>query len=162
MRFRLRGLNIVKTARRLARFGDSRRPRQSDLKRAVSTAYYAMFHALCRNCADCLIGGTNAARSEPAWRQAYRAVEHRFAKNQCANGEIIGKFPKEIEDFANAFKSLQEKRHAADYDPFSRFTLTEVNTSIDAAEAAIRKFQKTPIRDRRAFAAWTTMKNRSV
>ncbi|WP_210405398.1 hypothetical protein [Rhodophyticola sp. CCM32] len=120
-----------------------------------------MFHALCRNCADCLIGGTNSARSAPAWRQAYRAVEHTYAKRQCANQQVIAKFPKEIEDFSSQFKTLQEKRHSADYDPHARFTKTDVDTAIDTAELAIRSFQSTRIKDRRAFAAWTTMKNRT-
>jgi len=120
-----------------------------------------MFHTMCRNCADCLIGGTNSDRSAPAWRQAYRAVEHGFAKKQCRNTSVLSKFPKEIEDFASLFSALQEKRHAADYDPGSKFTLSDVTTSVDAAELAIKKFQKARIKDRRAFAAWTTMKNRS-
>lgn len=156
-----RPLDYIRTARRLVRSGSATRPRQSDLKRALSTAYYAMFHALCWNCADCLIGGSNSARSAQAWRQAYRAVEHRFAKNQCSNSKVMSKFPKDIEDFASQFKTLQEKRHEADYDPFSRFTLTDVTTGIDTAELAIRRFQRSRIKDRRAFAAWTTMKNRT-
>jgi uncharacterized protein (UPF0332 family) len=154
-------LDLIKTARKLVGTGVTRRPRQSDLKRAVSTAYYAMFHALCRNCADCLIGGTNSDRSAPAWRQAYRAVEHGFAKKQCARKGVISKFPKEIEDFAAQFKTLQEKRHSADYDPASRFNRSDVETAIDTAELAIKKFQKAQRKDRRAFAAWTAMKNRA-
>lgn len=96
----------------------------------------------------------------PAWRQTYRAVDHRFAKNQCENRKVIARFPKEIEDFAAQFISLQEKRHAADYDPFTRFKKTDVDTAIDAAEVAIKRFRGTAIKDRRAFAAWTTMKSR--
>ncbi len=93
-------LDLIKTARRLSSPRGSKKPRQSDLKRAVSTAYYAMFHAMCRNCADCLIGKTKALRSEPAWRQAYRAVEHSHAKNQCKNKAILAKFPQDIQHFA--------------------------------------------------------------
>lgn len=155
-------LDYIKTARKLVRRGTSRRPRQSDLKRAISTAYYAMFHSLCRNCADCLIGGTRAARSEKVWRQAYRAVEHGFAKSQCKNGNVLARFPREVEDFAQTFLTLQEKRHEADYDPFSRFTLTDALTAIDTAEGAIQGFQRVAISDRRAFAAWTAMKNRAA
>lgn len=120
-----------------------------------------MFHALCWNCADCLIGGKSANRSDPAWRQAYRTIDHNFAKNQCSNGKVLAKFPKEIEDFAAQFKILQEKRHEADYDPASRFTRLDVETFIDAAELAIKQFTKTRIKDRRAFAAWTAMKART-
>lgn len=86
-------------------------PRQSDLKRAESTAYYAMFHAFCQNCADSFVGKSRAAENQNAWRQAYRAVNHGYAKFQCKNKSVIGGFPAEIQDFANQFAESQEKRH---------------------------------------------------
>jgi len=153
-------LDLIRTASRLAKSGGSRRPRQSDLKRAVSTAYYAMFHALCRNCADCLIGGTNSDRSAPAWRQAYRTIDHGYAGGQCKKRDIISRFPSEVQDFAELFHSLQDKRHSADYDPDSRFSRSDVVETIRAAEISIRQFQKARKKDRRAFAAWTAMKKR--
>ena len=73
----------------------------------------------------------------------------------------MSKFPKELEDFAAHFITLQEKRHEADYDPHVRITKTDASSAISTAEAAIRKLNKTRIKDRRAFAAWTTMKHRS-
>ena len=138
----------------------SRKPRQSNLRRAVSTAYYAMFHCLARCCADTLVGSRSADRSRPAWRQVYRALEHGLAKNSCRNQTIIKRFPKDIEDFANAFVSLQEKRHLADYDPFSQFTKLEVNSDIAATRDAIERFQSVPIKDRRAFAVFVLFKSR--
>lgn len=158
----MKPLDLIATARRLAKSSGTRRPRQSDLKRAISTAYYAVFHAMCRNCADCLIGTASADRSNPAWKQAYRAVDHGFAKGQCKNGEIMGRFPRDIEDFGNLFIDLQIERHRADYDPASKFTRTDVMTSINAAEAAVKAFGAVPIKDRRAFAAWVTLKNRPI
>ena len=157
----MKPLDLIKTARKLTRSSSSRRPRQSDLKRAVSTAYYALFHTLCQNCADCLIGTAGADRSAPAWRQAYRSAQHGHAKNQCKNKAVMKKFPKDIEDFGNLFHDLQTDRHAADYDPSSRFTLTDVRYSIDAAELAIKAFNKSKVKDRRAFAAWTVMPTRT-
>ena len=47
-------------ARRLALAGP-RRPRQADLRRAVSTAYYALFQAMAKDCADVLVGALHAA-----------------------------------------------------------------------------------------------------
>lgn len=138
----------------------SRKPRQSNLRRAVSTAYYAMFHCLARCCADTLVGSRSADRSRPAWRQVYRALEHGFAKNSCRNQTIIKRFPKDIEDFANTFVSLQEKRHLADYDPFSQFTKLEVNSDVAATRDAIQRFQSVPIKDRRAFAVFVLFKTR--
>lgn len=89
--------------------GKNRRPRQSNLRRAASTAYYAMFHCLANCCATTLVGGPNADRSEPAWRQVYRALEHGVARNNCTNKNFLSKFPQDIEDFAHLFVSLQEK-----------------------------------------------------
>jgi hypothetical protein len=115
---------------------------------------------MCRNCADCFIGGQASDRSNPAWRQAYRAIDHHFAKSQCQNKKVLAKFPKDVEDFANLFNDLQIGRHSADYDPLSNFTLTEVVAMIGAAELAIQSFQKVPIKHKRAFAAWVAIKNR--
>ena len=39
-----------------------RRPRRADLCRAVSTAYYALFHCLARTCADSLAGRPRSVR----------------------------------------------------------------------------------------------------
>ncbi|ESQ13296.1 MAG: hypothetical protein JKP98_15815 [Rhodobacteraceae bacterium] len=107
-----------------------------------------------------MIGGTGADRSRPAWRQVYRSVEHRYAKNQCKNQDVIGRFPDAIEDFANAFISAQDKRHAADYDPDVALTRSEVQVDIAQAETAISAFEGCSLKDRRAFAAWVIFKHR--
>ena len=138
-----------------------RKPRQSDLKRSLSTAYYAVFHAMCRNAADTLIGTKGSDRSNPAWLQAYRAVAHATARNCCKNKTKMKAFPKEIEDFGNVFVSLQVKRESADYDPSFRVTRSEVLTDIDLAEIAISSLKSVGMKDRRAFAAWITLVNRS-
>ena len=140
----------------------NRRPRQSNLCRAMSTAYYAMFHCLASCCANTLVGGPNADRSEPAWRQVYRALEHGLAKSNCRNKGFISKFPQEIEDFANAFVALQEKRHLADYDPSARFTKLEVQRDIEAARAIVEGFQAARTKHRRAFAAYVLFKTRAA
>lgn len=135
------------------------RRRQSDLKRAVSTAYYALFHAMCRNAADQLIGATRSSRPQRAWVQTYRAVEHGMAKAQCQR-RVMEEFPKEIQDFAALFVELQGARHRADYDPTSSFTASEARTLVQRAAKAIRDFAKAAQRDRRAFAAFVVLKLR--
>ena len=97
----------------------------------------------------------------PAWQQAYRAVEHGYSKSQCKNKAMLARFPKEVEDFASKFVTLQEKRHAADYDPTSRFSKTDVDAEIDAAEILIKGLASAPMKDRRAFAVWLVMKKRA-
>lgn len=155
-------LDLIKTARRLAEKPGRGQPRQSDLKRAVSTAYYALFHALCLTCANGFIGTKTADRSNPAWRQTYRSVEHRTTKNRCSKSNTIRLFPSEIRNFADEFVKMQEKRHEADYDPASRFKLNDVVVAIDAAELAIQQLMNCRIKDRRAFAAWVLMPERKL
>lgn len=121
------------------------KPRQSDVRRAVSTIYYALFHLVCRNAADCLIGTAGADRSGAAWQQVYRSVEHRFASNQCRQVVARG-FPAGIAEFALAFVVFQEQRHAADCDPAARFFRSETRLSLSPAESALAAFQRPPSR----------------
>jgi len=114
---------------------------------------------MCRNAADTLIGATKASRSQAAWTQCYRAVEHKFAKNQCTNNRIK-KFPKDIEDFASLFVELQEARHSADYDPVSKVLRSEALVLITRAEEAIQAFHKVAPHHRRAFAAFVVLRLR--
>ena len=69
-------------------------------------------------------------------------------------------FPPDIEDFANRFAELQEKRHKADYDPSFSLTRHDVITVIDAAAAAITKLECANIKHQRAFAVWTVVQFR--
>ncbi|MDE2739863.1 MAG: hypothetical protein OXH47_10095 [Paracoccaceae bacterium] len=151
--------DLVQTARALARL-DQGRPRQVNLKRALSTAYYARFHALCLNCANSFIGTEGAARSEPAWNQVYRSVDHAFAKKQCKNQEVMASFPEAIRRFANYFVNLQDMRHQADYDPARNFDRREVLNAIDHAEGMLKNLLDSDLRVRKAFAAWIAVRNR--
>ena len=144
---------------------DRGRPRQAWLRRAVSTAYYALFHTMARSCADALVGSTRANRSLAAWRQAYRALDHGHARNQCSNETVMGKFPKEIQNFGQTFVEMQGQRHAADYDPDPKLLRTDVEQLIDKTAKAITEFDKTTDTettpaDRKAFAIYVLLKTR--
>ncbi|MGI8397817.1 hypothetical protein ACRYWZ_15700 [Agrobacterium deltaense] len=148
--------DLLKTSRELVLVTKGK-PRQSNLRRAVSTAYYALFHCMSCNCANSVIG-KGKGHGKAAWRQSYRALQHTFAKNACdANSgkqrPILQKFPAEIQDFANQFYSMQIKRHNADYDPYERFTKSAVLADIAIAESVITEFEKVADVHRRAFAA---------
>lgn len=149
--------DLIVTAKRLVGRHRTGKPRQADLKRALSTAYFAMFHAVCRNCADCFVGKTAANRSLLAWRQAYRAVNHGTAKTQYGKKVVMDNFPIVIQNFASKFIELQNKRHQADYDSINKLRMGDVLTEINAAEVAIKKLQESSIKDKRAFAVWTVM-----
>ena len=150
--------DLLHTARDLLAVSGGK-PRQANLHRATSTAYYAMFHALAGCAADLLIGGTNSARHKDTWKQVYRAIDHRAAKEACKPAKIAH-LPQEIQDFANMFAALQEKRHNADYDPTCRSTKSAVAVDINQAQVVIEKFQSASAKDKRAFVALVMFKAR--
>lgn len=149
---------MIITARRLA-MASPTKPRQSDLKRSISTAYYALFHTVANEAADLLVGG-GSARADRAWSHVYRGLEHGFAKNACKEVSKLG-FPVGIMICASEFIELQEARHNADYDPRARFTRAEALQWTSRAEAAITGFRVTPRRDRKAFAVQLLLKKRA-
>lgn len=138
------------------------KPSQSNLRRAVSTAYYAMFHCLAKSCADDFVGGYGSTRSKHAWRQVYRALEHGVSKKACIKTDIISKFPDEIIDFAAGYVSMQSKRHDADYDPNTKMYKADVLNDVTIVETLITKFQRVSKKDRRAFAAHILFKPRPL
>jgi uncharacterized protein (UPF0332 family) len=145
---------LLDVARRLAK-ANPKKPAQPYLKRAVSTAYYAMFEALGKECATSFVGKRNCK----AWYQVCRSLEHTFAKSQCKKATTLN-FPQEIQAFAYSFVRLQEDRHKADYDHSSSFIRADVLVKIQEAEIAIQKLKHAPRFDRRTFAVWVMFKTR--
>lgn len=155
----LQPLDLLKTAECLLA-GTTGAPSQANLRRAISTAYYALFHHLAKSGADLFVGATKVVRSRGAWRQTYRALEHRAAKNACNDGPTLVLFPQPIADYAYAFRTMQEKRHNADYDPYVRLTKSEVKADIAIVRGVISGFDSCSNKDRRAFVAFVLFKKR--
>ena len=156
-------LDFITTARRLAMGSRRGRPLETDLRRAVSTAYYALFHCLANCCADTIVGGAGSNRSRQAWNQAYRALEHGLARRRCGNRSAMARFPGDLQDFAEIFVLMQGMRHLADYDPDANdnpsllLSRSYILQLIDNAEDVIRRFNQAPIADRRAFAVYVLL-----
>ena len=151
---------LIRIARQLASgtLGSGRgRPQQDELRRAVSTAYYAMFHALAACAADLLIGSNRGNRIESLWLQTYRTLEYGYAKSQCESPGI-GQFSIEIREFAAQFSEMQSRRHDADYNPARIFTRSQAIGFIDETERVIVAFENAPAQDRRAFAVYATFR----
>jgi hypothetical protein len=55
--------------------------RHIDLRRAISNAYYALFHAVTAQAADDLVG--SSYRQTPRYRLVYRSVEHQALRKLC-------------------------------------------------------------------------------
>lgn len=131
------------TARALAG-QDKRRPTQASLRRAVSTAYYALFQALCETCAGTLVGW------DKPWEvitPIFRSLEHSRVA-QVLTTRSFATTP-QLERLGAVFNELQAAREWADYSPEPRpnfhttrwiqpFTLAEANALIGLAEEAIR------------------------
>ena len=127
--------NLLDTARQIAGHTEPQprgRPRQEPLKTAVNRAYHAMFHALCQNNADALVGRSTDETTRLAWTRTYRSLDHRQAKNRLTRAR--GEIPSPSRSFAATFAALQKQRHAADYDPHSWFARSEVIELPDTVE----------------------------
>ena len=146
----------METARRLAEVSRGR-PAQANLRRAVSTACYALFHCLARAAANLFAG----KRKDAAWHRVYRALEHGRARSACRDGQAMQVFPEEVRDFAKAFVVLQEDRQRADYAlDGSLFYKSDVVMAIDTAESAIGRFEQADADARRNFAAHVLFRQR--
>ncbi len=125
---------------------------QTELRRAVSCAYYAMFHTLSVSNANSLVGTSTADQQRWSWRQIYRAADHRPARNKLTSASLGNRFPREIRRFGAVFAEIQSQRHSADYDPHSDFSATGMSDLIDRVEIAISTFNQTPDDIRRDLA----------
>ena len=122
--------DLLEQAQHLAR-RERKRPRQASLRRAVSAAYYALFHRLvAAACAELLPGVTPTTRALLA-----RSFDHGEMMRACRPlvggtlpaGIVVPDGPPspELRQIAEAFVELQQARHSADYDSLRRFTRAE-------------------------------------
>ena len=137
--------SLLKTAEKLLSTKPGA-PRQSDLRRAASTAYYALFHHLARTCAQALVGSESAR--EDAWRQVYRALGHNGLRDKNA----IQQMGKRMQDFAEIWTTMQQKRNDADYDPWEHLFKSDVADDIASVRQAIADFESASPKEKRALA----------
>lgn len=122
-------------------------------RRAISSAYYALFHALASRCANVLVGNDGKNRSNRAWVEVYRGLDHGNCARSCQDAQEI-QFPQAIKDLAQEFRQLQALRQRADYDP--TYTVSKENAmyAISLAENCIKALDTVKHVDMVAFAAW--------
>lgn len=125
-------------------------PSDAQLRRAVSTAYYAVFHLLVQEGAERFMGP--GSQSAAGYGVLYRSFNHGRIKSVCEALNVtrlsktlqqqLGRtaVSPDARSFADAFPALQEARHLADYDPSALFVLSNASDLIDAAEAAMATF----------------------
>src|ERR1019366_7574245 len=100
--------DLLKDAYHLAARG-GKNPRQSSLRRAVSSAYYALFHLLI---SDFVL---NWKRPDQRVRLG-RMFDHSKMKQAKFQGSKLTAVEADLEKVVAAFGHLQDDRHTADYD----------------------------------------------
>ena len=153
---------LIGQARRLAGNGGAgvSTPSQADLRRAISAAYYAMFHTLCRICADELAGADAASADRESWLLAYRALEHGYTKNRFENYGGMRRFRPEVREFGKVFREMQVERQTADYNPDSSFVADEVSQLVEDIARRIDALTSAPRADLRALALYLLLRPR--
>ena len=122
-------------------------PVDTDLRRAVSAAYYALFHALTTAGAQLVAGGNNALQNQVA-----RAFNHTAMRKVCdayvrspdrpfqqpSLASLNPTAPNlRLSSVAAAFAELQEARHAADYDLTYSIGILDAALLVGLANAAL-------------------------
>ena len=128
--------------------------RQVDIRRSISNAYYALFHALLTGAADEFVGRNKRASVEYAL--AYRSIDHRALRDLCAEVakptlparfrryEPDGSFGADLKAFAAAFGELQQSRHEADYDPLLVLKRSGASVSLGGRPHGVAALQPSP------------------
>jgi hypothetical protein len=117
---------------------EPKHPLQASLRRAVSAAYYAVFHLLVD------AGGRSLTESADVKlrHQLQRAYNHGTMKFVCQNLHLLNPIlalplESELVDIASAFVDLQQARHDADYDYSIILIRTDVLQKIALADSAL-------------------------
>jgi uncharacterized protein (UPF0332 family) len=134
--------DLLQQAHHLAAY-EGVNPSQASLRRAVSTAYYALFHLLIED-AGLLWGGSSEARTgvergfqHGPMRNTSIQFQKQTWKDWHGNWQAV---PLAIQEIASAFIRLQEERHTADYDNYEQWTPTDVRFTLDIARSAFQQW----------------------
>jgi len=153
--------HLIEQAERLIAPPPAGPPRQVDLRRAISAAYYGVFHFCLTVAADEFVGVTQRATSRYAL--VYRSIDHKILRDLCVEAKKqtppvkflpyfpSGGFDANIQAFSAAAIELQEKRHLADYSPMPRFRTSDAKLAVSTARSAVQRFQAASEEHRKAF-----------
>jgi uncharacterized protein (UPF0332 family) len=140
--------DLLEQARHLAN-REPKRPKQASLRRAVSTAYYALFHLL----------GIELAKN---WKRAAerstlaRMLDHGPVAKVCkTKRDDLNKYfttrppasrhltvLKHIHAITNTFEQMYQQRQIADYDTSSKWGRTDVLEKIESVQAAFNSWRE--------------------
>lgn len=143
--------DLLQQARLLATH-EPRRPKQSSLRRAISTSYYAFFHLLVHEAVNLLVVGADRKPLRHALSRAFvhtqmKDVAQQFAGSNgpspkvlpALNGTVLSP---ELISVAKAFVDVQQARHEADYDVSRDFTRKECLDLVGRVQLAFADWNK--------------------
>lgn len=141
---------------------------ETDLRRAISNAYYALFHLALTAAADMVVRADQ--RATPRYSLVYRSVEHKYLRTLCR--KVSATVPQNaplkpaggfgsVAHFARTTLSLAGLRIQADYDPSVEFKFSEVEHQVREARQAIDSFQEGSLGQREAFLTMLLFKERA-
>jgi uncharacterized protein (UPF0332 family) len=128
---------------------EPKRPKQASLRRAVSTAYYALFHLL--------ITETTKNWKRPTERHTLaRMFEHILMGKVCTTkrNDLIRHFnthpapgreldvQKHLYTVTDTFVQMLQHRHSADYDSSAKWTRTDTLQKIESVQAAFQSWHE--------------------
>jgi uncharacterized protein (UPF0332 family) len=132
-----------------------------DIRRAISAAYYSVFHATLAAAADQYVGAVH--RGTGRYALAYRSIDHQKVRDVCAKVKLPS-IPRELSaysppdgfdsdtrDFASVLHELQQKRHDADYNPSIRVRTSDARLAISAARYALHRWEAANSTSRESF-----------
>jgi uncharacterized protein (UPF0332 family) len=138
--------DLLEQARHLAK-RERKRPRQASLRRAISTAYYALFHPLVSE----TVSNWKIASQRSDLSRIFEHRRMKAASDRAAGQSYAGEDPVSVSHLrmvANAFGQLYQDRHTADYDNSTEGSRTEVLTLLNVVDEA--------------FASWKAVRGQSI
>lgn len=140
--------DLLIQARQLATREPSR-PKQASLRRAISAAYYSLFHLLIEDASKLLIRGNDLQSLQGLMKRAFKHGEMKAAAKAFSSGNLpraiaptlTRSISSDLRMVASAFVDLQEARHQADYDLSRSVTRQEALDLVTSAEEAFHRWQ---------------------
>jgi len=112
-------------------------PKQASLRRAVSTAYYALFHLLIdESVAKWAVQRQRSVLARTFEHGRMKKVCEELKKSASSGAAVLP----ELENVARAFIQLQQSRHRADYDNSQPWSRTDALNELTLATEAFHSW----------------------
>ena len=122
---------------------ERKQPRQASLRRAISSAYYALFHLLIAEA----VSKWKITTQRPQLSRIFEHARMNGASERLLNVKVFpftGQDPEvvgHLKKIATTFSQLYEQRQTADYDIATQWSRTEVLALIDSVAEAFRSMK---------------------